>query len=142
MTLLSGLPGAGKDHWLAAHLPERPVIALDALRAELGVAPTDPQGPVIARARELARDYLRAGRDFAWNGTNISRELRGQPLALFAAYNARVRIVYLEVSEERLLRQNRERPAAVPEAVYARLFSRWEVPDLTEAHRLTCVVSA
>lgn len=142
VTLLSGLPGVGKDHWLAHHLPDHPVISLDALRAELGIAPTDGQGTVIARARELAREYLRAGRDFAWNGTNISRELRSQPLGLFAAYNARVRLVYLEAPEERLLRQNRERSAAVPEAVIARLLSRWEVPDRTEAHRVEWIVQS
>jgi predicted kinase len=140
VTLLSGLPGVGKDHWLAQHLPSHPVVSLDALRAALGVAPTEAQGPVIACARELAREYLRAGRDFAWNGTNVSRDLRAQSLDLFAAYNARVRIVYLEAPEDRLLRQNRERPTAVPEPVIARLLSRWEVPNLTEAHQLQYVI--
>ena len=136
VTLLSGLPGSGKDRWLAEHLPNHPVVALDALRAELGVAPTDPQGPVAARARELARGYLRAGRDFAWNGTNLSRDLREQSIGLFAAYRARVRIVYVEVPEAQLWRQNRERTAPVPETVSERLLSRWAVPDCTDAHRV------
>ena len=139
-TLLAGLPGAGKDHWLREHLPERPVISLDAIRAELGVAPTDEQGPVVARARELAREHLRAGRDFAWNGTNLSRDLREQCIGLFASYGARVRIVYVETSEARLRRQNRERAAPVPEAVIERLLARWEVPDRTEAHRVDQII--
>jgi predicted kinase len=140
VALMSGLPGAGKDHWLRGHLADRPVIALDAIRAELGIAPADEQGPVVARARELARGYLRAGESFAWNGTNLSRELRDRSIGLFAAYRARVRIVYLEAPEARLLRQNRERPAPVPEAIVERLLSRWEVPDRTEAHRVDWVV--
>jgi predicted kinase len=140
VTLLAGLPGAGKDHWAREHLPGTPIISLDALRTELGIAPTDPQGPVIARARELAREHLRAGRDFAWNGTNLSRDLREQTIGLCAAYGARVRIVYLEVPEERLWRQNRERARAVPEAVIERLLARWEVPDRTEAHEVVWVV--
>lgn len=140
VTLLSGLPGAGKDTWLREHAPALPVVSLDALRVALGVLPTDNQGAVIARARELAREHLRAGRDFAWNATNLSRALREQSLGLFADYGARVRIVYLEVPEARLRRQNRERAAVVPEAALERLLDRWEVPDLTEAERVEWVV--
>ena len=49
VVLLSGLPGAGKDHWAATHLPGWPVIALDDLRQELDVLPTDKQGAVLQR---------------------------------------------------------------------------------------------
>ena len=55
MVLLSGLPGAGKDHWVRTQLPGWPVIALDDLREELDVSPTDEQGTVLNRAREQAR---------------------------------------------------------------------------------------
>jgi predicted kinase len=138
--LLSGLPGSGKDHWIAAHLPHWPLISLDALRDELDVAPTDTQGPVLARARELAREYLRQGRSFVWNATNISRQLRREVVRLFAGYGARVRIVYVEVPEADLHRQNRRRSAVVPAAVLERFLDRWEVPDVTEAHRVEWVV--
>ena len=37
VVLLSGYPGAGKDTQVRAHLADRPVIELDALRAELCV---------------------------------------------------------------------------------------------------------
>lgn len=87
-TILAGLPGAGKDRWLRDHRPELPVVSLDALRADLGVAPTDRQGAVIARARELAREHLRAGRDFAWNATNLGRALRDLSIGLCADYRA------------------------------------------------------
>lgn len=140
VTLLSGLPGVGKDFWLREEAPGLPVVSLDALREEMGVAPTDKQGAVIARAREVAREYLRAGRDFAWNGTNLSRVIREQCIGLFADYGARVRIVYLEVPEARLRRQNRERASAVPEGALGRMLERWEVPDPTEAHRVEWVV--
>ena len=71
-----------------------------------------------------------------WNGTNVSRQLRGQVLDLLLAYEARVTIVYVESPPEALSAQNRQRAARVPEAVLARLFDRWEVPDRTEAHEV------
>jgi predicted kinase len=140
VVLMSGLPGAGKDRWLSDHLPDRPVVSLDAIRADIGVAATDAQAAVVARAREDARALLCAGCDFAWNGTNLSRDLRERSISLFADYWARVRIVYLEVPPAVLWQQNRERPSPVPEAAIQRLLSRWEVPDRTEAHRLEWLI--
>ena len=39
VVVMSGLPGAGKDHWVREGLPDWPVISLDALRGELGIDP-------------------------------------------------------------------------------------------------------
>jgi predicted kinase len=140
VVLMSGLPGAGKDHWVRTNLPDWPVVSLDGLREELDVSPADRQGAVLQRARDLAREHLRQARPFVWNATNLSRQLRGECLRLFTAYKARTRIVYVEVPEETLLRQNRQRPCPVPEDVIERLLRRWEVPDRTEAHRVDWVV--
>ena len=59
--VMSGLPGAGKDTWIGRNVPERPVIALDEIRRELGVDPQDDQGTVANAARDRARVWLRAG---------------------------------------------------------------------------------
>src|SRR5439155_2376349 len=131
----------GKDRWIRDHLGGWPVVSLDQLRVELEVDPAGPQGAVVQRARELAREHLRRGRSFVWNATNLSRQVRGECLRLLAAYNARIRIVYVEASAEWLLVQNRQRAARVPLAVIERLLDRWEVPDLTEAHEVACVVA-
>jgi predicted kinase len=139
VVLMSGLPGAGKDHWVRTNLAGWPVVSLDALREELDVSPAGKQGEVLTQARTLAREHLRAGRAFVWNATNLSRQVRGECVRLFAAYKARIRIVYIDVMEETLLRQNRQRSAPVPEEVIERLLSRWEVPDRTEAHRVDWV---
>jgi predicted kinase len=140
VVLTAGLPGAGKDHFVRTHLSDWPVISLDALREELDVSPAGQQGEVVNEARERARAYLRAGQRFVWNGTNVSRQLRGQVLGLFHAYRARVRVVYVEVPVEVLFPQNRQRPAPVPEKVIERLIDRWEVPDRAEAHQVDYVV--
>jgi predicted kinase len=139
VVMMSGLPGAGKDFWVAENLAGWPVVSLDALRREMKVAPTENQGPVVSRAREAARVHLRRRQPFVWNATNISRQMRELSVNLFAAYNARVRIVYVEAPEGRLFAQNRERADLVPADVIRKLTARWEVPDLTEAHRVDWV---
>lgn len=140
VVVLSGLPGAGKDTWLKGRCNGAPVISLDALREELGVEPSDKQGQVVAAAQERAKAYLRRGEGFCWNATNVSRSLRQRVVELARRYGARVRIVYAEAPADRLFAQNRSRPDAVPEAVMERLFRRWEVPDLTEAHAVEYAV--
>src|SRR5262245_18115783 len=68
--VMSRLPGAGKDHWIVSNAPDWPVISLDELRREMRIAPTENQGPVVARSRDRAREYLRRKQSFIWNATN------------------------------------------------------------------------
>jgi predicted kinase len=117
VVLMSGLPGAGKDYWIREYLPDWTVISLDELRQAMNISPKDDQGAVGERARAIAKDYMRAEKSFVWNATNLSRQLRSSLINLFSAYQARIRIVYLEVSWEELLRRNHSRAANVPEAV-------------------------
>ena len=137
VTLMSGLPGAGKDTWLARHRPGLPVVSLDAIRSELDVDATDNQGTVIQSAREQCREHLRAGRDFAFNATNITRQMRGRWIELFADYNARIEIVYLEPPLRTILMHNQRRTNPVPEKVIEQLLERLEPPTITECHALT-----
>lgn len=136
VTLMSGLPGSGKDTWIARHSPELPVVSLDSLREELGEASTGNQGRVIQAAFELARVYSREGQDFVWNATNVTAQLRAKPLRLFRDYGAYVEIVYLEPTPARLFEQNRKRRAAIPEAALAKLAEKLEPPGDWEAHHV------
>lgn len=139
VTLMSGLPGAGKDTWLARHRPDLPVISLDGLREELEVDPEENQGRVAQAAQSRCREWLAAGTSFAFNATNLTASMRARWIDLFAAYGARVEIVYLEPPLDTLRQQNREREAAVPESVMARLLKKLEVPTAAEAHAVTWI---
>lgn len=143
VVLLSGLPGAGKDHWAATHLPGMPVVSLDKVRTELGIGAREGQGRVVAAVREQARIHLRAAEPFVWSATNLSRQLREQVIGLLADYRARVRIVSLETTPQQLVRRNRLRQGAarVPQEAVARMVGRWEAPDLSECHALERVSS-
>ncbi|MFD6949047.1 poly(A) polymerase [Nocardiopsis sp. TSRI0078] len=136
VTVMSGLPGAGKDTWIGRNRPGVPVVGLDTLRAELGVRPTGDQRPVAAAAHERAREHLRAGRSFVWNATNVSRSLRDRCVDLAAAYRARVEIVSVEAPPRVLRNRLDQRRSPVPAAAVERLVRRWECPDPTEAHLL------
>lgn len=139
VTVMSGLPGAGKSHWVAEHAQGQPVVELDAIRRELGIGPEEPQGKVIDVARGRAREHLREGRPFVWDATNLSRTLRKAVVGFCLDYRARVRLVYVEAPAHALFRRNRERPHPVPENVLGRMMRRWEPPDPTEAHELVFV---
>jgi predicted kinase len=136
VTALLSLPGAGKDTWIKRWLPEQPVISLDAIRKELGEGATGKQGRVIHRAREMARDFLRQRRNFVWNATNLSRQIRSQLVDLFTDYHARVRVVYVEEEMKSLHRNNANRSAAVPLHAITEMMDRWEVPTPLEADRV------
>ncbi len=114
--LLSGLPGTGKDTWIAANGGGLPVVSLDALRQEMHISPTDTQGRVAQAAQEQARIYLRSKQPFIWNATNLTTAMRQKLVGLFEDYGAAVRIIYLETPWEENLRRNSGRQAAVPES--------------------------
>ena len=140
VTVMAGLPGSGKDTWLSKHRPDLPVVSLDAIRVQTGHPPTGNQGRVVQAAQENARDYLRAGKDFAWNGTNVTRQVRAKVLRLLRDYGARIQIVYLEPSPDCLRQQNASRPAAVPNGVIEGLVRKLEPPELWEAHGVEYIV--
>jgi predicted kinase len=134
--LMCGLPGTGKDYWIQHNYPYLPMVSLDRLRQSMGILPTDEQGKIIQAGKELAKGYLQSELPFIWNATNIARPNRAGLIRLFTEYHARVRIVYLELPIEQVLKQNRQRNRQVPTTVIHRFRDRLEVPNITEAHQL------
>ena len=136
VTMMSGLPGSGKDTWLAANRPDLPVVSLDEVRCELDIEATDDQGEVIQVARGRCRELLRSGGSFAFNATNLLRRTRQRWIDLFADYSARIEIVYVEPPLPVILDQNRRRGRPVAEDVIRGLAEKSEPPTITEAHGL------
>jgi len=143
VVLLAGLPGAGKDTYLAQRLAGWPVVCLDDFRRQLRIDPTDREGTeyVVQLAKEKAKSLLREHTSFVWNATNITRQVRRQLIELFAVYKARLRVVYLEVPYPRLCYQNQNRVHVVPDVAMDRMINRLEIPACWEAHEVVYEVS-
>lgn len=137
--LLSGLPGTGKDTYIRQHFASLPMVSLDRIRARLNISPAQPQGAVVAAAREEAKAYLRQKQPFVWNATDLTPMLREKQLRLFADYGASTRIVYLETAWPELLRRNAERADTVPETAIARMLEELIPPDAAEARTVEWV---
>lgn len=131
--LLSGLPGTGKDTWIAKNHPEMPVVSLDEIRKKLGILPTEKQGAVIAAGYEEARSYLRKQKPFIWNATNVTAQIRTAQISLFEQYGASVKTVFLETEWNEQLRRNAERKAKVPVSAIERMLSKLEMPERFES---------
>jgi predicted kinase len=141
VVVMSGIPGCGKDTWIAKNLAQYPVVSLDNLRTEMGIDPSKNQGQVGQHARELARAFLRREESFVWNATNLTQTVRQPLLSLFHDYRARTRIVYVESAWETILRRNIDREEQVPTSVLQRLAGRFEVPTVEEAHDVQYTVN-
>ena len=138
--ILAGLPGTGKDTYIKASYPGTPVISLDEIRRELKILPSENQGPVVARAHELAREYLRKKQVFIWNATSISPLIRTSQISLFEEYGASVRVVFLETDFKENLARNKSRQAAVPRGVIENMLSRLEPPERFEAEAVNWII--
>lgn len=141
--MMAGLPGSGKNYWVSKYCKAWPVIDLDEIRRKHRIAPTDKSGngTVIQMAKEMARSYLRRQQNFVWNATNITRQMREQLVSLFATYKAYIKIIYVEVPYRKLIAQNNDRNAVVPNTVIEKLATKLEVPVLSEAHEIEYIVN-
>jgi predicted kinase len=136
--ILSGIAGSGKDRYLALNHPKLAVVSLDRLRREHKIDRNDSKGNgrIIQQAIEQAKQYLRNGESFAWNATNITRQMREQLIDQFTVYKARITLVYVEVPYSKLLSQNKAREYCLPDSVIERMIDKLEVPNMWEAHDL------
>ena len=69
------------------------------------------------------------------DATNTMRFTRKRWIDLFADYQARIEIVYLELPQAMIRAQNRRRPSPVPDEVID-LIDKLEPPTPTESHAL------
>ena len=133
----------GKDHFARQCYPQHPVVSLDDIRREHRINPTDrsAQGWVAQQAKEQAKVLLRKKTNFIWNATSLNASLRASLISLFARYQAKVHIVYLEVPFKQWRQQNQQRQYVVPDHVMERMATKLELPTPDEAHQVSYYVN-
>ena len=136
VTVMCGMPAAGKDTWVRRHAGDLPVVSFDDARAELGLKHGENDGKAAHHAIDKAKALLRERRSFVWNATHLSAEMRGKTLDLLYAYGAAVRLVYLEAPEAEVLRRNARRDTTLRNKDLVRMLHRWEVPLPWEAQEV------
>lgn len=136
VTVLSGLPASGKDSWVARHARDLDVVSFDDAKAELGLRHGENDGMAAHRAVDKAKALLRAHQPFVWNATHLSEQMRTKTLDLLYAYDADVRLIYLEVPSATLFQRNGKRETTLTQKDLERMLHRWEVPLPWEAHEV------
>jgi predicted kinase len=133
--IMSGIAGSGKDFYITKYYPSLPVVSLDDLRRQAGIAYGDARGNgrMIQAAKELAKQYLRNRVPFIWNATNITLQMRAQLIDLFEPYKPFVTIIYVEAGYQKLMAQNKARQFSIPQQAVEKMIDKLEVPKLWEA---------
>ena len=65
---------------------------------------------------------------------HLSEQTRAKTLDLLLAYDANVRLVYLEVPSQALFKRNATRDTTLRQKDLERMLHRWELPLPWEAH--------
>lgn len=136
VTVMCGLPAAGKDTWVRTHRHDLPVVSFDDARTELGLKHGENEGKTVHWATDKARSLLRTHEPFVWNATHLSQQMRTRTLDLCYAYGAEVEIVYLERPRQELLRRNGKRDTTLSNKTLQGMLTKWELPSPTEAHNV------
>jgi predicted kinase len=142
VTMLSGLPASGKDSWVARHAQGMEIVSFDDAKVELGLKHGENDGLAAHRAVDKAKALLRRQEPFVWNATHLSEQMRNKTLDLLYAYDANVRLVYLEVPSETLFKRNARRDTTLKQKDLERMMHRWEVPLPWEAHEVRYEVAS
>lgn len=140
--VMCALPGSGKDTYIEKNLSHLPMVSLDEIRRKNKVKRGDSkkEGQAIQEAKESAKVHMRAKKDFVWNATNITKEMRGKVIRDFEDYGAKVVVIYVEVPYKELLKQNHNRKHKVPEDAIKDMIGSLEIPDVTECYNVKYIV--
>lgn len=132
--VMCAVPGSGKDTYIERNMAGMPVVSIDDIMRRNKVKHTNSKGKgqAIQEAKKLAKKYLAERKDFVWNATNTTKEMRGKVIRDFEAYGAKVEVIYIEVPYKTLLKQNSNREYKVPEKALNDMVDNLEMPDVTE----------
>lgn len=138
--VMIGLPGAGKDTYIAEHLKEVNELCRDKIRTEIGIEGEKPMGnkeqeeEVTRIFNERMTHYIDYGEDFVVNNTMLRRQYREDVLKAIAGKGYRV--IYIYVESPSVNENKRRRNGTIPGKVIDRMLSGFEFPEPWEYDKL------
>lgn len=136
VTVMCGLPAAGKSTWLANNRKGLDIVSFDEAREELGLRHGKNEGAVAHAAVDKAKSLLRQQAPFVWDATHLSEQMRQKTLGLLYQYGAEVELIYLERARGDLLRRNAKRDTSLSNKALEAMTLKWEIPLPFEAHHV------
>lgn len=136
LAILCGVSGSGKSCYVKEHLSTYDLISLDEIRLEItgDIENQKSNGKARQIAKERLLEALRRKRNVVWDATNIRRDFRSLIANLGFQYGAFVSLIVIQKDEARLRKDNRNRLHPVTDDVLERQLSRFQLPDIQEAH--------
>ena len=139
LTVLCGLPRAGKSSWIKKNKGEAIVISPDEIRKEIfGHQFHAPANPFIfAFNGAMASLLLKQGKDVIADATHITHQLRESWYPLIKTYNCQTRLIWIYIDEDMAtnLAKCKERNALsidsekLPDSALERMAMAFEPPD-------------
>ena len=134
--VMSGIPASGKNHWISQNMPNLPMLSFDSAKEELGLKHGENDGKAAHLVIDRAKDFLRNKKNFIFNATHLSKQMRDKTLSLLYNYDAFVSMIYKEVSYEEILKRNNQRNTTLSNKKIEEMLLKWEVPTSDEAHEV------
>ena len=137
--VMCGMPASGKSTFATS--TGLPIVSFDDAKEELGLKKSDNSGSAYQLVTATAKEYLREKKDFIWDATHLSMQMRNKTLDLLYAYDAKVRIMYFEQSEDIIKKRNFNRNSTLPNKKIDTMLFKWEVPTVLECHEIAYMVN-
>lgn len=141
LLLTCGMAGAGKSSYLNKHYPDYHRIELDVIREKVSKGRFDQNSndEVVRIAHEELKQALRDKRNIIWDATNYRSDFRKRIIDLGVAYGAFTEILAFHKPLSRLITDNNNREHAVPKEDFQKMLTKFQWPEVGEAHRLTLI---
>ena len=141
--VLCGVAGSGKSTWVECLPSSFERIELDGIRETLkaGREGQSDNDAVLRTAMDKLRNALREKRHVVWDATGYRRDFRSRVINLAVAYGAYTEIVAFQCDKQTLLQRNKFRKHPVPENILTDMITKYQWPEVGEAHRLTWIDS-
>ncbi len=136
--VMCGIPASGKSTWVESK--KLPVVSFDDAREELGLKHSN-SGEAYQYVVGKAKEYLRSGVDFIWDGTHLSQQMRNKTLDLLFAYHAEITLVYVEANEKLVKERNVKRNTTLTNSKIDSMLFKWEVPTPIETHNIIYIIN-